>query len=128
MCQLNTERKKQQKNCLLKNFKRTASLWLLRQYPGPIYCNWGPGRRKLLHKNIWVNYTEKLSNCNGDYKFIILRKLTKLKHKKQRKTTSRCIIIKLLKKTMIETFKTTGEKEMNKDLMSEKRRKLKNSV
>lgn len=29
---------------------------------------------------------------------------------------------------MIATFKTTGEKEMNKDLMSEKRRKLKNSV
>ena len=29
---------------------------------------------------------------------------------------------------MIEKLKTTGEKEFNKDLMSEKRRKLKNSV
>lgn len=29
---------------------------------------------------------------------------------------------------MIETFKTTGEKEMNKDLMSEKKKEAKNSV
>lgn len=74
---------------------------------------------------------EKLSNCNEiKSKSYFPRKISKNLQAEAAKKNYIKVQNKIKKKPMIETFKTTGGKEMNKDLKvsEKKKKKLKRGV